>query len=102
MKEIRLRWYEKVFYKFFPCLFIKKFLKERGVENSIFDKLHEIFVKVKRIDIIPLHSGTRGFMLILDRKTALYFYQDSDHFIYDGFEIGKYDKGDVTIFDSIK
>ncbi len=102
MKEINLRWYEKVLYKFFPYLFIKKFLKERGVENSIFDKLHEIFVKVRRIDIIPLHSVTRGFILVLDRKTALYFYQNGAYFTYDGFEIGKYDEGDVTIFDNIE
>jgi hypothetical protein len=27
---------------------------------------------------------------------------DGDHFVYDGFEVGKYDKGDITIFDDIK
>ena len=41
-------------------------------------------------------------MIVIDRSTALYFYQDSDHFKYDGFEIGEYEKGDVTIFDNFR
>ncbi|MFH1990390.1 MAG: hypothetical protein ABIJ19_00855, partial [Patescibacteria group bacterium] len=56
----------------------------------------------RRIDILPSESGLRGFVVVLDRKTAIYFYQDGDHFVYDGFEMGRYDKGDVTIFDNTK
>ena len=48
--------------------------KKIGIENSIFDKLHEVFPKTKSIDLLPLKSSHRGFMIIIDRKTALYFH----------------------------
>ena len=41
-------------------------------------------------------------MLVIDQKDALYFYQDGDHFSYDGCEIGEYEKGEVTIFDNLE
>ena len=70
-----------------------------GVENPVFDKAHEVFAEIERIDIVP-HVGTeRGFRIILDGKTSLWFYQDGDHFKYDGFEMGEYEKGEVTVFD---
>ena len=71
------------------------------ITNPIFDKAHEIFDGAKRIDLYPTASAERGFILVLDLKTALYFYQDGDHFKYDGFEMGEYNKGDVTILDNI-
>lgn len=61
--------------------------------------LHEELAKSKRIDISPVNSGGRGFIITIDRKSALYFYQEGDHFVYDGCEMGEYEKGDVTIFD---
>lgn len=61
-----------------------------------------MFATAKRVDIFPLTSGERGFVLMLNKNTALYFYQDGDHFIYDGFEVGEYDGGDVTIFDHLR
>ncbi len=75
--------------------------KQMGINNSLFDEAHNLFSKVRRIDILPLTYGYRGFMIVIDKKTALYFHQDYDHFVYDGFEIGKYEKGDVTIFDHL-
>ncbi len=80
----------------------KKLNRKLGAKNDKFDKAHALFSNTKSIDIFPLSSPSgRGFMIVIDRNTALYFYQDGDHFKYDGFEIGKYEKGDVTIFDSI-
>ncbi len=78
--------------------------KKMRIENMVFDKLHEVFSQSKTIDLFPLNSVEygRGFMLVLDRETALYFYQDSEHFKYDGFEMGHYEVGDVTIFDNLK
>lgn len=87
--------------KFRPIAGIKRFNKQSGVENDIFEKAHEIFSKVGRIEIFPLSGNHRGFILVLDQKTALFFYQDGDHFKYDGFEMGEYAKGDVTIFDQL-
>ena len=87
--------------KFRPTLGLKMFNKEQGVSNDIFEKAHDLFSKTKRIDIFPLAGGKRGFILVLDSDTALFFYQDGDHFKYDGFEMGEYAKGDVSIFDQL-
>lgn len=75
--------------------------KKIGIANPLFSEAHNLFSRVRRVDLLPLSSGYRGFMIVLDKKTALYFHQDYDHFVYDGFEMGKYEKGDVTIFDDI-
>lgn len=86
-----------------PTLGFKRLNKRLGIQNDIFDKAHELFSNTKSIDLFPLSSPSgRGFMIVIDRKTALYFYQDGDHFKYDGFEIGPYEKGDVTIFDNLQ
>lgn len=102
MKKIKINWFTKLLLKFWPNLAMKQLANKMGINNSLFDKAHELFSNVKRIDLFPAGAGTRGFILILDRKTALYFYQDGDCFVYDGFEMGEYKKGDVTIFDNIR
>jgi len=85
-----------------PTTGFKILNKKLGIKNDAFDKAHEAFSNIKRVDIFPTAAGGRGFILVLDKKTALYFYQNGDHFIYDGFELGEYDGGDVTIFDGLK
>jgi len=102
MNKIKVNWLTKMLLKFWPKLAMKQMAKKMKIENPLFDKFHEAFSKTKRIDIFPSGSGGRGFMIVIDRKTALYFYQDGDHFVYDGFEMGEYEKGDVTIFDGIE
>jgi hypothetical protein len=102
MKELKIKWYHKLFLKFWSNMAMKILARKMGVNNPIFDKLHEAFAETERIDIFPYVSGSRGFMIIINRKTALYFNQDGDHFIYDGFEMGEYKKGDVAIFDGLK
>lgn len=59
----------------------------------------EAFTKSQRVDILPAIAGGRGFQIVLDRKLSFYFFQDGDHFVYDGWEIGDYEKGDVSVFD---
>ena len=83
-----------------PRLAMRLFANEIGIENVTFDKAHELFSGVGRIDLFPTH-GTRGFILVMDRKTALFFYQEGDHFSYDGFEMGRYNKGEVTVVDGL-
>lgn len=85
--------------RLWPNKAMKMLAKKQGIKEPVFDKLHQIFYKAKRIDLFPTASNSRGFILVIDQQTALYFYQDGDHFSYDGFEMGKYDKGDVTILD---
>jgi len=80
---------------------MRRFAKDIGVEDPVSDKAHDFFTKSKRIDFIPLRGKSRGFIIIIDRKSALYFYQDGNHFVYDGYEMGEYDKGDVTVFDRL-
>ena len=102
MKEIKISWHQKLLLKFWPKLAFKKFAKNIGIANPVFDKAHEVFSSAERVDIYPISGDSRGFIIVLDQKTALYFYQDGDHFKYDGFEMGEYDKGNVTIFDHLK
>lgn len=100
MKKIKINWFTKALLKFWPNLAIKLLARKQGIKNSPFDKLHDIFSKTERIDVFPCQTGSRGFKIVFNRQTALYFNQDGDHFVYDGFEVGKYEKGDVTIFDN--
>lgn len=99
---MKVNWLTKLMLKFWPSLVMKRFAKKLGIKDPVFDRIHQSFSKVNRVDLIPFEPGQRGFMIILDQKTALYFYQDGDHFVYDGFEMGEYEKGDVTIFDNLK
>ncbi|HCR41884.1 TPA: hypothetical protein DIV45_00745 [Patescibacteria group bacterium] len=101
MANINISWQRKLLLKLWPILAFKLFAKEMGIANPIFDKAQDVFNSSERIDLYPTASAERGFILVLDLKTALYFYQDGDHFKYDGFEMGEYDKGNIAIFDHI-
>lgn len=79
-----------------PALLLSFRLFEREAE-----RMHAAFDRTGRIDIEPLSGDGRGFRLITDRRTAFYFRQDGDGFEYDGYEVGEYGKGDVTLFDDI-
>lgn len=87
--------------KISPFRGIKRLSRKMGVNPDVADKAQELFVGTKRIDIVPLGPGSRGFQFIIDSSTSLYFYQDGDHFVYDGYEMGQYGKGEVTIFDNL-
>ncbi|MDP2934110.1 MAG: hypothetical protein Q8N81_08385 [bacterium] len=101
--DVDISWWKKLLLKFWPKLAFRFFASELGIANPVFEQLQEIFTKVKRVDVFPLtSSGSRGFMLVLGQKASLWFYQDGDHFVYDGFEMGEYEKGDVTIFDHLR
>jgi uncharacterized membrane protein (UPF0136 family) len=71
-----------------------------GIEAS--KKAHALFQKIGRIDFVPSRSTMRGFQIILDGLLSLYFSQEGDHFVYDGFEMGPYDDGDVTVLDKLR
>lgn len=63
-------------------------------------RAHAVFAPAERVDLIPSRADLRGFRLVLDQMLVLYFIQDGDHFIYDGFEFGTMcEEGDVTVFD---
>jgi hypothetical protein len=79
---------------------LAKQLRTPGMEMS--KKAHAFFAKVERVHIIPSRSGMRGFQIVLDNMLSLFFCQDGDHFVYDGFEMGPYDDGDVAVLDELK
>jgi hypothetical protein len=97
----QITWLDKLLLKFWPKLEMRRLAKQMKIDKVVFDKLHEVFSGIKTIDLFPVCGNERGFILVLDRQTALFFYQDGDHFKYDGFEMGKYVKGEVTIFDDL-
>jgi hypothetical protein len=101
-KELKIDWLAKLLFVVWPKMGVKYLALRMGVDDSDARNSHDLFSKVKRVDIFPSGSGYRGFVIILDGKTSLYFYQDGDHFVYDGYELGKYKKGDVTLFDRVE
>lgn len=98
----RLPWYRRIFLRLFPHAFFRRQAQHLKADGTLYRRAHEALAKVERVDLFPSASGQRGFLLVLDRTTALYFYQDGDHFVYDGFEIGEYEPGDVTVLDGVR
>src|SRR3989344_7336276 len=99
LKEGGVGIWTRILLRISPLHGVKRLSRQLGIDTDFADKTHEVFENTERIDIIPSSSGTRGFQIIIDGHTALYFNQDGDCFTYDGFEVGEYKKGDVTIFD---
>lgn len=100
LRESGIGLWTRFLLRIWPLAGIKRLSRELGLDPDAAAKAHAAFKHAERIDIVPSQSGLRGFQLIIDRSTALYFYQDGDHFVYDGFESGEYEKGDVTVFDA--
>lgn len=100
LEVLKLSLWKRVLFKIWPQAIFKITTKETKI-NIDFYKLHKIFSKSEKIDIFLTGSNKRGFILVLNQQVSLFFYQDGDSFKYDGFEIGEYNKGDVTIFDSL-
>jgi hypothetical protein len=100
LREGGVSFWTRLLLRIAPLAGIKRLSRELGVDPDAAEKAHRAFQDTERIDIVPAKSGGRGFQIILDGSTALYFYQDGDHFVYDGFENGTYEKGDVTVFDA--
>jgi len=99
---VKISWLTKILMKIWPAKGLSRLTRELGMNPDLMEKANELFFNASRIDLVPLRSGSRGFQIILDNKTSLYFYQDGDHFTYDGSEVGEYDNGDVTLFDDLK
>lgn len=97
---MEIKWYHKFLLRFWPSAGIKYLAIKQGNKNRIFGKLHNCLVTVKRVDFFPFLSNERGFMIVLDNEISLWFLQNGDYFIYDGFEIGKYNNGEVTVFEN--
>jgi hypothetical protein len=100
LKRARVSWITRMLLSVSLSWGMSRLVRElgmSGVEAS--RRAHSLFAKVDRVDVFPSRSGMRGFHVVLDGTLALFFCQDGDHFVYDGFEMGPYEAGDVTIFD---
>lgn len=99
---LKLNWFTKLLMHFAPKTFMRYAASKQGVKYKDIDYTARLFGKAKRIDIFPLPSSNgRGFVIILDNQLSLHFYQDGNHFYYDGYEIGEYENGDITVFDNL-
>ncbi|OGL69602.1 MAG: hypothetical protein A2745_02200 [Candidatus Harrisonbacteria bacterium RIFCSPHIGHO2_01_FULL_44_13] len=102
LKEGGIDFWTRLLLRVWPLAGIRRLTRKMGIDPDIADKANALFANSERIDIVPSQSGERGFQLIIDQSTCLYFYQDGDRFVYDGYETGKHKKGKVTVFDDIK
>ena len=100
---LKINWFTKVLMRYAPKIFLRYAAEEQGVDYGDVDKAMKLFGEGKRIDFQPL-SGVngRGLIIFIDKKLSLWFFQDGDKFKFDGYEMGEYDKGEVTVFDKIK
>jgi len=102
LKGMGIGWFTRVMLFCWPRHGVWLLARDLGMSNDIAEEADHFFRKIRRVDIFPSRAGSRGFQIIVDETTALYFNQDADHFVYDGWEVGKYEKGDVTIFDNVR
>lgn len=103
VKPFKMPWHERLLMKFMPMSFLRLSAGKIGVDSKKIDLAYKLFENSKRIDIQPLSGPKgRGFIISLDNNFTLWFYQDGDHFKFDGIEMGEYDNGEVTVFDSLK
>lgn len=102
MNNEELSGWTKLLLKYAPRLALRRLTRKMGVPPETVEGFHDAFSKTRRVDIFPTQAGFRGFIIVLDSRISLHFYQDGDHFVYDGYEAGPYEKGDVTVFDDLK
>lgn len=101
-EKFKPSWFVRILMRFAPKTFLRYAAKKQGLDDRKIKYAMKLFGESKRIDITPLPSrGGRGFIVYLDNKLALFFYQDGDHFYFDGLEMGEYGNGDVTVFDKL-
>lgn len=91
-------WYQKMLFRLFPVTSLKYVAWKMGCSFSFIGHGH-IFFEGASVDIVPTKLSVRGFRIILNNKLCLFFYQDGKHFKYDGWEVGEYEDGDITVFD---
>lgn len=100
--RLDIPWHEKFLMKISPRLFMKICAGDLGLDYKKVDLAFKLF-KDAKIHIQPMSGANgRGFIVFLDNKLSLWFNQDGNHFEYDGFEMGEYDDGKVTVFDGME
>lgn len=98
--DFKLPWYERFLMRYWPKMFFRIYANKNNVGDQPIDCSEGLFRNAKRIDLSISQSGSRGFIITLNNNFSLFFYQDGDTFKYDGFEIGEYENGDITVLDN--
>ncbi len=99
-EKFKPAWYVRLLMRFAPKIFLRFAARKQGLDDRKVKYATKLFESANRIDITPLPSRNgRGFIICLDNKLSIFFYQENDHFYFDGLEIGEYENGDVTVFD---
>lgn len=103
INKSKVGWLTKTLMRMLLPWTMKRFVTELNASGiALSKKAGELFEGVDRVDIIPIRAiDVRGFQIILDNVIALYFCQEEDHFVYDGFELGPQEEGDITVFDDL-
>jgi hypothetical protein len=99
---MEISWLTKLAIKFWPKQWLKHMAGQQKIDARKLDWVFKLF-EGARIDFFPLNSGNgRGFMIVVDQKFSLWFYQDGDHFVFDGYEMGEYAPGKITVLDGLE
>ena len=103
ISKSKVGWLTKTLMRMLLPWTMKRFVTELNAAGiALSKKATALFQDVDRIDIIPIRAvDVRGFQIILDNMVALYFCQEGDRFVYDGFELGPQEEGDITVFDGL-
>ena len=100
---MKINWLTKLLIHFSPRSFFRLAARENKLDYKKIEEAENLFRDTKRIDFFPSGgTGGRSLIIVIDNKLSLFFYQNEDTFTYDGFEIGPYKNGEVTVFDKIK
>jgi hypothetical protein len=100
LKKSKVSWLTRKLLSFAVPWGLGRLTKElSGPSIEMSRKAHALFAKAERIDVIPSSGELRGFQLVVNNMLALYFVQDGEYFVYDGFEMGPREGGEVTVFD---
>lgn len=102
--EFKFPWYRNALFILSPTYLYRRFVVRQKFYNIEFDRVMRLFGE-RRIDFLPgIENSSRGFKLILDKKTNLEFIQSGDHFVFSAYitSASEYPKGNVAIFDDIE
>ncbi len=99
---MKINWFSKLLMHWHPAGFFRLAAREQGVAYDKVEASEKLFRDAKRVDFQPSGgSNGRGLIITIDNNLSLFFCQDGNTFSYDGFEMGPYENGEVTVFDKL-
>lgn len=100
---MKFNWFTKSLVRLSPWTLFRLAARDNKLNYKKVELAEKLFRDAERIDFQPSGGADgRSLVMYVDNKLSLHFYQNGDTFEYDGFEIGPYDDGEVTVFDELK